>query len=61
MRALVVTESVNTSRLRRNIIVAEILATWRELVVLKVGQNLLQLEEKALTGLVAIGVHVETS
>ena len=47
------------SRLRRNIILAEILATQWQRKVLEVRQKLLQLLEKAFAGLVAIGIHVE--
>ena len=47
-------------RFRRNVILAEVLAAWRELMVLKVGQDFLQLEEEALAGFVTIGIHVES-
>ena len=52
---------LKTSRLRRNIILAEVLATEWELVVLEVGKNLLELEEETLARLVAVGIHVEGS
>ena len=41
------------------VVVAEVLAVGWQLVVLERGQNLLQLQEEALTGGVAVGEHVE--
>ena len=43
----------------REVVVAEVLAVGRQLVVLERGQNLLQLQEEALAGSVAVGEHVE--
>ena len=45
----------------REIKLAIILATRWQLMVLEVGQNLLQLEEEAFAWLVMVGVHVEGS
>ena len=42
-------------------IVEEVLAPLGQLVVLEVGQQLLQLEEEPLAGFVAVGEHVEGS
>ena len=41
------------------VVVAEVLAVGWQLVVLERGQDLLQLQEEALTGGVAVGEHVE--
>ena len=41
------------------IVLAEILAAEGQLVVLQMGQDLLELEEKSFAWLVAVGVHVE--
>ena len=41
------------------VVVAEVLAVGWQLVVLERGQNLLQLQEEALAGCVAVGEHVE--
>ena len=43
----------------REVVVAEVLAVGWQLVVLERGQNLLQLQEEALAGGVAVGEHVE--
>ena len=40
------------------VVVAEVLAVGWQLVVLERGQNLLQLQEEALAGGVAVGEHV---
>ena len=42
----------------REVVVAEVLAVGWQLVVLERGQNLLQLQEEALAGCVAVGEHV---
>ena len=42
----------------REVVVAEVLAVGWQLVVLERGQDLLQLQEEALTGCVAVGEHV---
>ena len=42
-------------------IVTKVLATRRQLVVDKGGQDALQLEEEAFARLVAVGIHVEDS
>ena len=41
------------------VVVAEVLAAEGELVVHEMGQDVLELEEEALAGRVAVGVHVE--
>ena len=41
-----------------HVVLAEVLAARWQLVVLEVGQQLAQLQEEALAGLVAVGVHV---
>ena len=41
------------------IVLAEVLAVGRQLVVHKMGQDLLELEEEAFAGGFAVGVHVE--
>ena len=38
---------------------AEVFTSWGELVVLQGGEQGLQLQEEALAGQVAVGVHVE--
>ena len=43
----------------REIKLAIILATRWQLMMLEVWQNLLQLEEEAFAGFVAVGIHVE--
>ena len=43
------------------IVFAVILATQGQLVVLQIGQHLLQLEEEAFARLVAVGKHVKFS
>ena len=43
----------------REVVVAEVLAVGWQLVVLERGQNLLQLQEEALAGGVAVGEHVK--
>ena len=43
------------------VVVAEVLAVGRQLVVDKGGQDALQLQEEAFAGLVVIGIHVEFS
>ena len=47
------------SLLGLQIVLAEILAPNGQLVVLQMGQDLLQLEEEAFAWLVAVGIHVE--
>ena len=41
------------------VVAAEVLAVGWQLVVLERGQNLLQLQEEALTGGVAVGEHMK--
>ena len=41
------------------VVVAEVLAVGRQLVVHQRGQHLLQLQEESLAGCVAVGEHVE--
>ena len=48
-------------RFRQDIILAEVLAIGWELMVFKVGEYFLQLEEEAFAGLVTIGIHMEGS
>ena len=43
------------------IVLSEVLAAEGQLVVLQMGQDLLELEEKTFAWLVAVGVHVELS
>ena len=43
----------------REVVVAEVLAVGWQLVVLERGQDLLQLQEEALAGGVAVGEHVK--
>ena len=43
----------------REVIVAEVLAAWGQLVVLELWQPLFQLHEEPFAGLVAIGIHVQ--
>ena len=51
--------SGRVSLLGLQIVLAEILAPNGQLVVLQMGQDLLQLEEEAFAWLVAVGIHVE--
>lgn len=41
------------------VVVAEVLARWWQLVVDEGGEELFQLEEEALAGRVAVGVHAK--
>ncbi len=41
------------------IVLAEVLAAWGKLVMNQGGQDLLELEEEALAGLIAVGIHVK--
>ena len=41
------------------IVLAEVLAVGRQLVVHKMGQDLLELEEEAFAWDIAVGVHVK--
>ena len=43
----------------REVVVAEVLAVGWQLVVLERGQDLLQLQEEALAGCIAVGEHME--
>ena len=45
--------------LHGQIVLAEVLAAQRQLMMLQVGQEPLQLKEETLARLVAVGVHVE--
>lgn len=45
--------------LHGQIVLAEVLAAQRQLMMLQVGQEALQLKEETLARLVAVGVHVE--
>ena len=45
--------------LHGQIVVAEVLAAQRQLMMLQVGQEPLKLKEETLARLVAVGVHVE--
>ena len=45
----------------RQIVLAEVLAARRQLMAAERGQHLLELQEEALAGGVAVGVHVERS
>ena len=42
-----------------DIVIAEVLAAGRQLVMLKRGQDFAKLEEEAFAGFVAVGIHVE--
>ena len=43
----------------REIILAEVFAAGRQLVVYQRGQHFFELQEESLAGLIAIGIHVE--
>ena len=43
------------------VVVAEVFAGGREVVVLEVGEEVFELEEEAFAGEVAVGIHVEGS
>ena len=45
--------------LRRAVIIREVFAAWRQLVMLQRGQHLLQLQEEPFARFVAIRIHVE--